>query len=249
MELTPVNPIIAGVEITTDNEGRFNLNAIHRASGGNAKDAPAQWFRTLAAKDLIAELTDMQICTEPVSAIKGGLDQGTFAHELLAVSYAGWISPAFQLKVNQVFIDYRSGKLKPFDPHAILSDPAAMRGLLLTYTEKVIALEEKVADLTPKAEALDRLADAEGLANMTTAAKLIGIPPRKFIQHLHAHHWIFRNRGSGKWEGHADRVRQGLLDHKFHTVIDSEGFERAVPQVYVTAKGVARLSVLLGGVQ
>lgn len=38
---------------------------------------------------------------------------GTFAHELLAISYAGWISPAFQLPVNQVFMDYRTGKLAP----------------------------------------------------------------------------------------------------------------------------------------
>ncbi|HAX5210387.1 TPA: KilA-N domain-containing protein, partial [Escherichia coli] len=33
-----------------------------------------------------------------------------FAHELLAVEYAGWISPVFRLHVNQTFIDYRTGK-------------------------------------------------------------------------------------------------------------------------------------------
>jgi len=49
------------------------------------------------------------------------------------------------------------------DPMQVLSDPAAMRGLLLTYTEKVLALESKVESLAPKAEALERIADADGL--------------------------------------------------------------------------------------
>lgn len=49
------------------------------------------------------------------------------------------------------------------DPMQVLSDPAAMRGLLLTYTEKVLALESKVEALAPKAEALERIADADGL--------------------------------------------------------------------------------------
>ena len=40
----------------------------------------------------------------PVERILGGKTPGTFAHELLAISYAGWISPKFQLEVNRVFL-------------------------------------------------------------------------------------------------------------------------------------------------
>lgn len=40
------------------------------------------------------------------------------------------------------------------DPMKVLSDPAAMRGLLLTYTEKVLTLESKVNELKPKANSL-----------------------------------------------------------------------------------------------
>ena len=49
-------PVICGVEITTDRAGRYNLNALHRASGLGAHKAPAQWLRTLSAKQLIEEL-------------------------------------------------------------------------------------------------------------------------------------------------------------------------------------------------
>lgn len=103
-------PVIAGVTVTTDKEGRFNLNALHKASGLSSNKAPSQWLRTQTTQELIKEMTDMQICTSPVKTNRGGDKQGTFAHELLAVSYAGWISPEFQLKVNQVFLDYRAGK-------------------------------------------------------------------------------------------------------------------------------------------
>ena len=57
-------PVICGVEITTDRAGRYNLNALHRASGLGAHKAPAQWLRTLSAKQLIEELEKetMQNC-------------------------------------------------------------------------------------------------------------------------------------------------------------------------------------------
>jgi phage regulator Rha-like protein len=57
------------------------------------------------------------------------------------------------------------------DPMQVLSDPAAMRDLLLTYTEKVLTLENKVGELKPKAEALDRIATSDGGMCITNAAK------------------------------------------------------------------------------
>lgn len=128
------------------------------------------------------------------------------------------------------------------DPVALLNDPAAMRGLLLTYSEKVLALEETVKEIQPKADALDRIAGTNGLACMTDAAKVLGVKRKDLITYLHAHRWIYR-RGS-KWVGHEDKTRQGLLDHKYHQVIGSDGYERQEPTVYVTPKGVSKLSTL-----
>ncbi|WP_275389502.1 KilA-N domain-containing protein [Xenorhabdus bovienii] len=119
-------PVIAGVEITTDSEGRFNLNALHKASNTSAHKTPSQWLRRNETQALIAELefnslknsrsVNLHSAQKSINVVNGGVNYGTFAHELLAVSYAGWISPAFQLQVNQTFIDYRSGKLAPASP-------------------------------------------------------------------------------------------------------------------------------------
>ncbi|QTL40954.1 KilA-N domain-containing protein [Xenorhabdus budapestensis] len=113
-------PMVVGVEITTDSEGRFNLNALHKASGENENKAPNQWLRTKYAKELIAELEAkllknnqtayLQSGQKAIDVNNGGTSPGTYAHELIAVSYAGWIRPDFQLDVNQAFIDFKSGK-------------------------------------------------------------------------------------------------------------------------------------------
>lgn len=104
-------PVIAGIPITTDKHGRFNLNAIYHASGAGDHKRPSKWLATTPAQELVEKLESKSPCTglKKVESRKGRYG-GTFAHELLAVSYAGWISPSFQLDVNQTFLDYRTGK-------------------------------------------------------------------------------------------------------------------------------------------
>lgn len=115
-------PMVAGVEVTTDDQGRFNLNALHKASKEGEHKKPSKWLQTQQAQELVFALNsqspnsdfgDNSTTYEPLNIIRGGHAPGTFAHELLAVSYAGWINPVFQLTVNQTFIDYRTNKLKP----------------------------------------------------------------------------------------------------------------------------------------
>jgi anti-repressor protein len=115
---------------------------------------------------------------------------------------------------------------------------------LLAAAEMLKAKDDQIAALEPKAAALDRIASTDGLACMTDAAKVLGVKRKDLITFLHAHRWIYR-RGN-RWVGHEEKTRQGLLDHKFHAVIGSDGHERQEPQVYVTPKGVAKLSTTMG---
>ena len=73
-----------------------------------------------------------------------GRNGGTFAHELVAVEYAGWISPRFRIKVNQTFIDYRTGQLTPADSTPS-GDPVIQA--LIVSLQKIDALQAKVAKL------------------------------------------------------------------------------------------------------
>ncbi|MEQ1976656.1 phage antirepressor KilAC domain-containing protein [Xenorhabdus sp. SGI240] len=239
-------PVIAGVEITTDSEGRFNLNALHKASGLGGNKAPAQWLRTKQAQQLVSEVEKetVQICIVSIDGRNGG----TFAHELLAVEYAGWISPKFRLQVNQTFIDYRSGKLAPVatDPMQVLSDPDALRGILLTYTEKVIELENKVEEMKPDVDAFERIAKkSTGSMCVTDAAKHLQIKPKILFDTLSSNKWIYRRLGKKSWVGYQDKLQQGLLEHKITIIAKDDGTERVCEQVLVTAKGISKLAKLL----
>ncbi len=65
-------PMIAGIEITTDEAGRFNLNALHKASGLGSAKQPSNWLRLDSTKDLVSELTrSSDLMNEPISKIQG----------------------------------------------------------------------------------------------------------------------------------------------------------------------------------
>lgn len=130
------------------------------------------------------------------------------------------------------------------DPMVALNDPATMRGLLLSYSEKVIELEQAKAELTPKAEALDRIATADGSLCITDAAKSLQIRPKDLFTWLQSHAWIYRRHGTS-WLGYQTKVQSGYLEHKLTTVTTADGRERVSEQVRVTPKGLARLAEVL----
>jgi len=127
------------------------------------------------------------------------------------------------------------------DPMAVLNDPAAMRGLLLVYTERVISLEAQVASAAPKVEALERFALADGDLCISYGAKSLQLRPKDLFTWLHSNGWTFRRLGS-PWIGHQEYLGRGLLTHKVTTVERSDGSSTAVTQVRVTPKGLAHLA-------
>lgn len=238
-------PVICGVEITTDEEGRFNLNALHKASGGQKKNGPTYWLALDSTKALIAELEKQ---TTGITVVKKeGRFGGTFAHEILAVEYAGWISPAYRLQVNKTFLDFKAGKLQTaFDPMAALNDAVFLRGTLLSYSEKVIALEHKVEEMQPDVEALERIAKSAGSMCITSAAKHLQVQPKLLFKLMSESRWIYRRSGGKAWLAYQDRIQSGVLEHKVTTVERSDGSEKVVEQVLVTPKGLTKLSKMLG---
>ena len=188
-------PMIAGVEITQDEEGRFNLNALHNASGTKIHKRPSKWLDTPQAKELLLEMESQSppegfaCCL--INSVKGGAYPGTFAHELLAISYAGWISPKFQLQVNQVFLDYKSGKLseaKPLSTIEILESALKAEKEKLKLEAEKQQLECQVLEFKPKVDALDRIATANGSLCLTDAAKTLQVRP------IDLKKWLIENR-------------------------------------------------------
>ncbi len=135
------------------------------------------------------------------------------------------------------------------DYHAILSDPDSLRGLLLTYTEKVIALEATVAEQTPKVSAFDRIAKSDGSLCITDAAKALNVRPKDLFAWLRQHGWIYSRPGRPGTIAYQDRIQAGLMEHKVVTISRTDGTEKTVDQVRVTTKGLTKLAMLVSGGQ
>lgn len=151
-------------------------------------------------------------------------------------------------EVRDYFIECElQAKKAALDPMRALNDPAMMRRLLLTYSEKVLALQAENAALAPKAEALNRIAAADGSLCITDAAKTLQVQPRKVFAVLREQRWIYRRVGCEHWIGYQDKLQQQLLEHKTTTVSRGDGSEKIVAQVRITPKGLSKLALLFQG--
>jgi len=142
-------------------------------------------------------------------------------------------------------LEQLESQAQSFDPSKILESPAAMRGLLLTYTEKVIALEAKVEDMQEDVAAHERLTKADGSLNTTEAAKNLGVRPKDLFDWLSHNGWIYKRPNGGTWLGYQVKCNQGLLEHKTTTVLRADGSEKITEQVRITAKGLSVLARLI----
>ena len=109
-----VNPntqplVIGEFSIRQDEDGRYCLNDLHKASGYDKKHQPAYFIRNQQTKDLIGEIVNSanlqslennQI--EPVKKMEGAKG-GTYVVKELVYSYAMWISAKFHLQVIRAY--------------------------------------------------------------------------------------------------------------------------------------------------
>lgn len=128
-----------------------------------------------------------------------------------------------------------------------LNDPATLHRLLLDHTGKTLASEERIAELAPKAAALDRLTDAKGSLCITDAAKALGVPPRRLFAWLEANQWTYRRSDGGHWVAFQSQLTAGRLEHKGMTIEVRGRPDKLVEQVLITPKGLARLAAVGAG--
>jgi len=128
------------------------------------------------------------------------------------------------------------------DPSRILSDPAAMRGLLLTYTEKVLALQDTIKEQTPKVIFADAVSASHTSILVGDLAKLlkqngIEIGANRLFEYLRAEGYLIRRKGID-WNSPTQRAMElGLFEVKERTINEPNGSIRITRTTTVTGKG------------
>lgn len=167
-----VNPntqplVIGDFSIRQDEEGRYCLHDLHKASGGAEKHQPAFFIRNKQTKDLIAEIESEKHSANLQSAVKtinGGNSRGTYVVKELVYSYAMRISAKFHLQV-----------IRAYD---------SMVTRLFTENSKQTLIEDKTTkeDRVPLKDAVNMLVAKSKSLTYSDAYKLVH---QKFgIQHV-----------------------------------------------------------------
>ena len=127
-----------------------------------------------------------------------------------------------------------------------LDDPAQLVPLLTSYAQRTQIAEAKVTEMTPKAEAFDRLDTAEGDLTVRPASKVLNYPERKLTRWLELNRWAFRQNGRGPLQAYVDKRNVGYLSHRLRHFDDPKTGEPKVEvTLMITPKGLAKLAKVL----
>jgi phage antirepressor YoqD-like protein len=219
---------IDSVSIRQDQQGRYCLNDLHRAAGGEERHKPKYWSALQQVQELVQALTEGGIPpleqNQPLNTIHGGNQQGTYVCKELVYSYAMWISATFNLKVIRTFDAAQSSTV----PQSL---PEALR-LAADMAEQKAALEHKVQQDAPKVAFVDHYVDAAGAKGLRETAKILNMPEKAMIDALLRDKALFRQ--SGNLLPHALKQRDGLFTVKTGT----SDFGHAFTQTRVTPRGI-----------
>lgn len=103
---------VNGVSVRVDEEGRYSLNDLHAAAvaSGEATESqrPSVFLRSAQVKRFVRALQAKALKSaseqiQPLNVIKGGFGSAAWGVELLAIRYAAWIKPEFEIEVYEVF--------------------------------------------------------------------------------------------------------------------------------------------------
>jgi len=119
------------------------------------------------------------------------------------------------------------------DPIAMLNDPDQLRGMLLTYTEKVMALKNEVKELQPKAAFYDRVGNAFNAQTVQEIAKVIGTGSIRLYDWLRKQGLLMKN--NLPYQTHLNAGRFRVIEQHYR---DKQGQDRTYAQTLITGKGL-----------
>ncbi|WP_455466406.1 phage antirepressor KilAC domain-containing protein [Bartonella sp. B39] len=135
-------------------------------------------------------------------------------------------------------------------PQIDYSKPEALLGVLNHLQNQIEQKDHVIAELTPKAKALEGLTRSDGLFGLTEAAKVLEVRPKDLTNYLRGNDWVYRRAPGSPLLPYQDKIKKGLMDCPTITIQKSDGTEKILPSTKITAKGLACLREQIhGGIQ
>lgn len=111
--------VLRGRSIRVNSEGFVSLNDIHRAAGFKTTKRPYDWQRNPSTNPLIIatyeRVTGKSRKGYRMSDVYRPTAEGTWAHPILAASYAGYLKPELEVEILEIWLRYKSADPKLAD--------------------------------------------------------------------------------------------------------------------------------------
>lgn len=136
---------IGTIQIRRDEEGRYSLNDLHRSAmeKNNATESqrPGNFLK---AESVASFVRALETATEIAVCVKlPGRAGGTFADELVAIRYAAWIDPVFEVEVYRTFQSVKraaSEQVRSSVDHAMSRERARLEAPAMTDAIKHVRI-------------------------------------------------------------------------------------------------------------
>lgn len=193
------------------------------------------WIKDRVAQYGFSENTDYVVFPEIGENSKGGRPSKEYAVSIDMAKELAMVERNEKGKqARQYFIECERRAKNAVDPVAVLNNPAAMRGLLLSYSEKVIELESRIEADKPKTQFFDQFMNADGLYGLQNAARALNCRPNLFIRWLKEHYLFYQG---GNLVARVQFIQMGIFEVKT-TLVD----DKVRPQAFITPKGLKYLN-------
>ncbi|WP_273719105.1 MULTISPECIES: antA/AntB antirepressor family protein [Bartonella] len=135
-------------------------------------------------------------------------------------------------------------------PQVDYSKPEALLGVLNHLQNQIEQKDNTIAELAPKAQALDGLKRSDGLFGLIEAAKMLEVRPKDLTDYLRKHDWVYRRAPGAPLLPYQDKIKKGFMDCPAITIQRPDGTEKVLPSTKITSRGLACLREQIhGGVQ
>ena len=183
---TKVNAIvIESHSIAVKADGMYCLNDLHKAAMalGKATESQKQSNFIKSQADFVAAVDATGVSS--VKTIKGGGKQGTWAIEIVAMKYAGWIDASFEVQVYAAAQALRHGDIeKAVELSGSKAAKAALDDMRLAkaVTLRAQALDQQIKNAQAICNLLPHLSDVSrqtitaSLVNPVAGADIIPLP-------------------------------------------------------------------------
>lgn len=219
-----------GSQISFVNGENVMVNATQMAKpfGKEAK----HWLINQQTKDYIQALSEVRFLTSADLVIvkKGGLDQGTWFHEDVALEFARWLSPAFAIWCNDRIKELlKTGVATASnDDEAILHAIQVLQKRVDESKQRIQMLEgenkiqqAQIKYLAPRADYTDKVLQSTSTYTMTQVAKEVGMSAHRLGEFLREKKVMFRQ--SGTWMCTSKYQDKGYTKVRTHTYTRNDG--------------------------